>query len=80
MKEILYIQAGETANYVGSHFWNTQECYLTDEDESVYDRQISFRDSLAPGSEVRHFSLEVPCPVRFHACPELGLVQSAGPH
>lgn len=29
MKEILYIQAGELSNYTGTHFWNTQESYLT---------------------------------------------------
>ena len=28
MKEILYIQAGNLSNYTGTHFWNTQECYL----------------------------------------------------
>ncbi|SJL14424.1 uncharacterized protein ARMOST_17881 [Armillaria ostoyae] len=31
MREILYIQAGPLANYVGTHFWNTQEAYLDDE-------------------------------------------------
>ncbi|KAK0451190.1 mtDNA inheritance protein Dml1 [Desarmillaria tabescens] len=31
MREILYIQAGQLANYVGTHFWNTQETYLGDE-------------------------------------------------
>ena len=59
MREIVYIQSGNSANYVGAHFWNTQECYLTDEGENVYDRRVSFRESLAdsgPG-EVRHLAL-----------------------
>ncbi|KAL1744807.1 Misato segment II tubulin-like domain-containing protein [Schizophyllum fasciatum] len=51
MREILYIQSGNAANYVGSHFWNAQECYLTDQDENAYDRQVSFRDSLASSSD-----------------------------
>nr|VWO95844.1 Lon protease (EC (ATP-dependent protease La) [Ganoderma boninense] len=29
MKEIVYVQAGSFANFVGSHFWNTQEGYFT---------------------------------------------------
>ncbi|KAK2463884.1 hypothetical protein APHAL10511_004056 [Amanita phalloides] len=32
MHEILYIQAGSFANYIGTHFWNTQETYLSFED------------------------------------------------
>ncbi|KAI0830163.1 tubulin nucleotide-binding domain-like protein [Trametes gibbosa] len=53
MKEILYIQAGPAANYVGSHFWNTQESYFTyDEDIDplvVHDR--SFREGLTNKGE-----------------------------
>lgn len=46
MKEILYIQAGNTANYIGTHFWNTQESYLASEDpeNSRVDATISFRN------------------------------------
>ena len=29
MREIIYVQAGTTANYVGTHFWNTQDYYAT---------------------------------------------------
>ncbi|KAJ7846892.1 Misato segment II tubulin-like domain-containing protein [Mycena olivaceomarginata] len=48
MKEILYIQAGEQANYIGTHFWNTQESYFTYEDgeDSETDHGISFREGL----------------------------------
>ena len=56
MKEILYIQAGTLPNYVGTHFWNTQESYFqydgdadangTDEPEINHD--ISFREGLSP--------------------------------
>ncbi|KAL1700976.1 Misato segment II tubulin-like domain-containing protein [Schizophyllum commune] len=52
MREIVYIQSGNSANYVGSHFWNTQECYLTDEDQTVYDRRVSFRESLADNGTI----------------------------
>ncbi|KAL1723957.1 Misato segment II tubulin-like domain-containing protein [Schizophyllum commune] len=52
MREIVYIQSGNSANYVGSHFWNTQECYLTEEDETVYDRRVSFRESLADNGTI----------------------------
>lgn len=54
MKEIIYVQAGSLANYTGTHFWNTQECYFKyglDEDEDAQDplvlNEISFRESLA---------------------------------
>jgi hypothetical protein len=56
MKEILYIQAGEQANYIGTHFWNTQESYFTYEDgeDSETDHGISFREGL--NQKVRFFS------------------------
>lgn len=52
MKEILYIQAGSLANYVGTHFWNTQENYFIygsedDEGEPIVSNDISFKDDLA---------------------------------
>ncbi|KAJ7101530.1 Misato segment II tubulin-like domain-containing protein [Mycena belliarum] len=48
MKEILYIQAGSQANYIGTHFWNTQESYFTYEDEEApaTSHGISFREGL----------------------------------
>jgi len=56
MKEILYIQAGTLPNFVGTHFWNTQESYFqydgyegddgTDEPEINHD--ASFREGLSP--------------------------------
>lgn len=53
MKEIIYIQAGSFANYIGTHFWNTQESYFTygsDEDEEagepLVSNDISFREGL----------------------------------
>jgi hypothetical protein len=49
MKETLYIQAGTLANYIGTHFWNAQECYFTygDDEEPFVDHDISFREGLA---------------------------------
>ncbi|KAF7312978.1 hypothetical protein MKEN_00982500 [Mycena kentingensis (nom. inval.)] len=49
MKEILYIQAGSSANYLGTHFWNTQESYFTYDDtdaEPEIAHDISFREGL----------------------------------
>lgn len=56
MKELLYIQAGTLPNFVGTHFWNTQESYFqydgdegddgTDEPEINHD--VSFREGLSP--------------------------------
>ena len=43
MKEILYIQAGQLANYTGAHFWNTQESYLSADDDLVA-HETSFRE------------------------------------
>ena len=82
MREIVYIQSGNSANYVGAHFWNTQECYLTDEGENVYDRRVSFRESLAdsgPG-EVRHLALVGYSILRLYTCSGRDLLQSKGSH
>ncbi|KAL2124364.1 hypothetical protein VTJ04DRAFT_729 [Mycothermus thermophilus] len=50
MHEILTVQLGQQANYLATHFWNTQESYFTysDEPESVVDHDIHFRPGLAP--------------------------------
>ncbi|KAJ3800617.1 Misato segment II tubulin-like domain-containing protein [Lentinula aff. detonsa] len=46
MREILYVQAGNLANYIGTHFWNTQESYFaySDDEEILLNHDISFRD------------------------------------
>lgn len=46
MKEIIYIQAGQLANYTGTHFWNTQEAYFTygEDEQSEIDHDVSFRE------------------------------------
>ncbi|KAJ4490746.1 mtDNA inheritance protein Dml1 [Lentinula aciculospora] len=46
MREILYVQAGNLANYVGTHFWNTQESYFTysDDTETLLNHDVSFRE------------------------------------
>ncbi|PCH42910.1 tubulin nucleotide-binding domain-like protein [Wolfiporia cocos MD-104 SS10] len=48
MKEIIYIQAGPFANYIGTHFWNTQESYFTydDNEEADINHDVSFREGL----------------------------------
>ncbi|KAI0326804.1 tubulin nucleotide-binding domain-like protein [Cubamyces sp. BRFM 1775] len=53
MKEILYIQAGPLANFIGTHFWNTQESYFTygDEEEPIVYHDRSFREGLTPKGE-----------------------------
>ena len=46
MKEIIYIQAGQFANFTGTHFWNTQEAYFTygEGEQSEIDHDVSFRE------------------------------------
>ncbi|KAK4106381.1 tubulin nucleotide-binding domain-like protein [Parathielavia hyrcaniae] len=51
MHEIITLQLGQQANYLGTHFWNTQESYFTyssDQPESAVDHDIHFRPGLAP--------------------------------
>ena len=57
MKEILYIQAGALPNFVGTHFWNTQESYFQYDgdlegddgaDEPEINHDVSFREGLSP--------------------------------
>jgi len=63
MKEIIYIQAGNTSNHIGTHFWNAQQSYFDysasasasgrDSDKEVLvDHDVSFREGVSPG--VRH--------------------------
>ena len=55
MKEILYIQAGTLPNFVGTHFWNTQESYFEYEGDADADdagepeikHDVSFREGLS---------------------------------
>ncbi|KAL2136133.1 hypothetical protein VTI74DRAFT_5356 [Chaetomium olivicolor] len=51
MHEIITLQLGQQANYLATHFWNTQESYFTyseDQGESPVDHDIHFRPGLAP--------------------------------
>ncbi|KAG9003183.1 mtDNA inheritance, partitioning of the mitochondrial organelle [Tulasnella sp. JGI-2019a] len=58
MREIVYLQAGNIANHIGTHFWNTEEAYFhydddgdqsKDDDRSIkyVDHDVSFREGLA---------------------------------
>lgn len=54
MHEIVTLQFGQQSNYLGTHFWNTQESYFTypPQPESPVNHDIHFRPGLAPdGSE-----------------------------
>ncbi|PIL25907.1 hypothetical protein GSI_11660 [Ganoderma sinense ZZ0214-1] len=46
--EIIYVQAGSFANFVGTHFWNTQQGYFTyeDGDDPLVQHDRSFREGL----------------------------------
>lgn len=49
MHEILTIQQGQRANYLGAHFWNTQESYFTYDATqalSPIDHDVHFRPGL----------------------------------
>ncbi|KAF2461861.1 tubulin domain-containing protein [Lineolata rhizophorae] len=50
MHEIVSLQFGQQSNYVGQHFWNTQESYFTygGEEESPVDHDVNFRQGRAP--------------------------------
>lgn len=53
MHEIITFQFGQQANYLGTHYWNTQESYFTYSDDpsaeaSPINHDISFRPGLAP--------------------------------
>lgn len=50
MREIVHIQAGSFSNFIGTHYFNTLESYLSSEDEEVQnsvDHGISFREGVA---------------------------------
>ncbi|KAJ9638395.1 mtDNA inheritance, partitioning of the mitochondrial organelle [Coniosporium tulheliwenetii] len=50
MHEIVTLQFGQQSNYIGTHYWNTQESYFTygGQEESPVDHDISFRPGIAP--------------------------------
>ncbi|KAF7450113.1 Tubulin [Pyrenophora tritici-repentis] len=50
MHEIVTLQFGKQSNYLGTHFWNTQESYFTypPEAESPVNHDILFRPGVAP--------------------------------
>ncbi|KAF3929534.1 hypothetical protein ABW19_dt0204320 [Dactylella cylindrospora] len=53
MHEIITIQLGHFANFVGTHFWNTQESYFTygeNEEPSPVDHNVHFRAGLGVGN------------------------------
>jgi hypothetical protein len=47
MREIIYLQAGSLTNHTGTHFWNTQEAYLSAEEteDELVEHARSFRES-----------------------------------
>ena len=49
MHEIITIQMGRYANYVGTHFWNAQETYqaFSSDAPSLVNHDILFRPGLA---------------------------------
>ena len=54
MHEIITLQFGSQANYVGTHYWNAQESYFTynEQDPSPVDHNVSFRPGRgADGSD-----------------------------
>ncbi|KAF7196864.1 Protein DML1 [Pseudocercospora fuligena] len=54
MHEIVTLQFGNQANYLSTHYWNTQESYFTyaGQDESPVDHDLSFRPGIgADGSD-----------------------------
>ncbi|KYG40862.1 hypothetical protein M433DRAFT_159801 [Acidomyces richmondensis BFW] len=48
MHEVVTLQFGQQANFIGTHYWNTQEAYFTyaGQDESPINHDISFRPGV----------------------------------
>ncbi|ESK86503.1 protein dml1 [Moniliophthora roreri MCA 2997] len=76
MREILYIQAGPLANFAGTHFWNTQEQYLTySESESFsVEHDVSFRE----GSDKKGNSIYCPRLLVFDRKSQFGTLARNG--
>ncbi|KAH9915313.1 Misato segment II tubulin-like domain-containing protein [Fomitopsis serialis] len=74
MKEIIYIQAGQLANFAGTHFWNTQEAYFTygEDEQSEIDHDVSFRE----GSTVKGESTYSPRLLLFDRRSNFGRLSS----
>ncbi|KAL8973915.1 MAG: hypothetical protein Q9197_001849 [Variospora fuerteventurae] len=54
MHEILTLQLGHRANYLATHFWNTQESYFNYDiasEPSLIDHDVHFRPGQGPGGE-----------------------------
>jgi hypothetical protein len=54
MHEIVTLQFGEQANYLGTHFWNCQESYFTysEDEEALVNHDIHFRVGVSTFSVV----------------------------
>ena len=50
MREIITVQLGRKANFLGTHFWNTQESYQTfaPDPPSLVNHDIHFRQGHGP--------------------------------
>ena len=53
MHEIITLQFGQQANYIGTHYWNTQESYFTyaGQEESPVNHDVSFRAGVGANGE-----------------------------
>ena len=50
MREVVTVQVGHRANYIGTHFWNAQESYQTfaPDPPSLVNHDIHFRPGIGP--------------------------------
>ncbi|TKA70077.1 hypothetical protein B0A55_09000 [Friedmanniomyces simplex] len=53
MHEIITLQFGQQANYIGTHYWNTQESYFTyaGQEDSPVNHDISFRAGIGANGD-----------------------------
>ncbi|KAK5116498.1 hypothetical protein LTR62_008047 [Meristemomyces frigidus] len=53
MHEVITLQFGQQANYLGTHYWNTQESYFTyaGQEESLVNHDISFRAGIGANGD-----------------------------
>ncbi len=59
MREIIYVQAGTTANYVGTHFWNGQDYYATLDVEGDDHERIDHAKSFSVREDIETVSIMV---------------------
>jgi hypothetical protein len=65
MREIIYLQLGNSSNYIGTHFWNIQQAYFTygDDEEgeevSWVHHDVSWREGFSTAANAATYTPRV---------------------